>query len=60
MFGLFKKKTEKEKLNEKYMKLLEDSRRMSTSNRTESDRLMAEAEKVLDQIKTLEASEASA
>lgn len=42
------------------MKLLEDSRRMSTSNRTESDRLMAEAEKVLDQIKTLEASEASA
>jgi len=60
MFGLFKKKSEKEKLNEKYMKLLEDAKMMSTSNRTESDRLMAEAEKVLNQIKALEASEAGA
>jgi hypothetical protein len=60
MFGLFKKKTEKEKLNDKYMKLLEDARMMSTSNRTESDRLMAEAEKVLNQIKAIEANEAGA
>lgn len=60
MFGLFKKKTEKEKLNDKYMKLLEDARMMSTSNRTESDRLTAEAEKVLNQIKALEANEAGA
>lgn len=60
MFGLFKKKTEKEKLNDKYMKLLEDARMMSTRNRTESDRLMAEAEKVLNQIKAIEANEAGA
>lgn len=60
MFGLFKKKSEKEKLNVKYMKLLEDSKRMSTSNRSESDRLIAEAEKVLDQIKALETNEARA
>ncbi len=58
MFGIFKKKSEKEKLNEKYMKLLEESKRMSTSNRSESDRIMAEAEKVLDKIKELEAKEA--
>jgi hypothetical protein len=60
MFGLFKKKSEKEKLNEKYMKLLEESKRMSTSNRSESDRLIADAEKVLDQIKLIEANEARA
>ena len=46
MLGLFKKKSEKEKLNAKYMKLLEESKQMSTSNRTEADRIMAEAEKV--------------
>lgn len=60
MFGLFKKKSEKEKLNEKYMKLLEESKRMSTSNRSEADRLVAEAEKVLDQIKLIEVNEARA
>ena len=60
MFGLFKKKSEMEKLNEKYMKLLEEAKRMSTSNRSESDRLTAEANKVLDQIKALESDEARA
>ncbi len=54
MFGIFKKKSEKEKLNERYMKLLGDAKKMSTVNRSESDRLVAEAEKVLDQIKALE------
>lgn len=33
---------------------------MSTSNRTEADRIMAEAEKVLDKIKAIEANEAGA
>ena len=60
MFGIFKKKSEKEKLNEKYMKLLEDSKNMSTSNRSEADRLIAEAEKVLNRIKEIEANEARA
>jgi len=57
MFGLFKKKTEREKLNEEYMRLLEQSRKISTSNRKEADRLIGEAEKILDQIKVLEANE---
>lgn len=60
MIGFFKKKSEKEKLNQKYMKLLEESKRMSTSNRSESDRIMAEAEKVLDRIKAIEAEESGA
>ncbi|MCR9172111.1 MAG: Lacal_2735 family protein [bacterium] len=59
MIKLFKKKSKKEKLNDQYMKLLEESRRMSTSNRTEADRIMAEAEKVLDKIKAIEANEAN-
>lgn len=37
------------------MKLLGEAKAMSTINRSESDRLVAEAEKVLDQIKALEA-----
>lgn len=39
------------------MKLLGDAKKMSTVNRSESDRMIAEAEKVLDRIKALEANE---
>lgn len=46
MFGLFKKKTEKQKLQDSYTKLMEDAYKMSHSNRTEADKLMAEAEEV--------------
>lgn len=60
MLGLFKRKSEKEKLNEKYMKLLEASKRMSTSNRAESDRLAAEANTVLEKIKAIEKNETRA
>jgi seryl-tRNA synthetase len=54
MFGLFKKKTEVEKLQEKYKELLEKSHKVSHSNRTEADKLMAQAEEIaqkIDQIK---------
>ncbi len=57
MFGLFKKKTEAEKLQEKYEALLKRSFELSTSNRAESDKLRAEAEAVADQLEALEKGE---
>lgn len=53
MFGLFKKKSEKEKLEEKYKKLLEESFKLSKINRTASDAKAAEANNVLEQIDKL-------
>jgi hypothetical protein len=53
MFGLFKKKTEKEKLQETYAKLMKESYKVSHTNRTVSDKLMAEAEEVAKKIDTL-------
>jgi hypothetical protein len=54
MFGLFKKKTEKEKLNHQYKKLLEESRKLSTTDRQASDMKQLEAQKVLDKIDKLD------
>jgi hypothetical protein len=53
MFGLFKKKTEKEKLQETYAKLMSEAYKLSHTNRTSSDKLMAEAEEVAKKIDTL-------
>ncbi len=53
MFGLFKKKTEKEKLQEEYAKLLKESHRLSTINRAESDKLAAKADEVANKIEKL-------
>lgn len=50
MFGLFKKTSEVDKLNKRYQKLMEESHRLSTSNRTLGDQKFAEAERVLKQI----------
>ena len=50
--GFFTRKTKKEKLNDQYKKKLEQAYKMSTSNRTESDRLTAEANEILEEIKT--------
>ncbi len=54
MFGLFKKKSEIEKLNDKYKALLKEAHKLSTSNRSLSDTKIAEADKVLKQIEQLE------
>lgn len=54
MFGLFKKKTEKEKLQDQYKKLLEESHRLSTTNRAESDKKAAEAEELVQKIEKME------
>ena len=53
MFGLFKKKSEKEKLEAKYKKLMEESFKLSKVNRAESDAKAAEANSVLEQIDKL-------
>lgn len=46
MLGLFKKKTEKEKLQAQYEKLLKEAHRLSTINRAESDKKAAEADEI--------------
>jgi hypothetical protein len=53
MFGLFKKKTEKEKLQEQYSKLMAEAHKLSTSNRKLSDEKVAEAEEVMKKIDAL-------
>ena len=53
MFGLFKKKTEREKLNDKYKKLLEEAHLLSTSDRSASDAKVAEANQILKQLENL-------
>lgn len=53
MFGLFKKKSEKEKLQESYAKMMSDAHKLSHSNRAAADRLLAEAEEVAKKIEKL-------
>ncbi len=53
MFGLFKKKTELEKLQDSYKSLLEKAHKASHQDRSLSDKLMAEAEEVAKKIDLL-------
>lgn len=53
MFGLFKKKSEKEKLQEQYKKLIEEAYKLSHSDRAASDRKTAEADELLKKIEAL-------
>lgn len=51
MFSLFKKKkTDEEKLQEKYADLMKQAFELSTSNRSASDSKYAEADAVLKQL----------
>lgn len=50
MFGLFKKKSELEVLQDKHKELLKKAFEMSKVNRQESDRLMAQAEEIAKKI----------
>lgn len=54
MFGLFKKKSEKEKLQEEYKNLVEEAYKLSHTDRTASDAKTAEAEEILKKIDALE------
>lgn len=53
MFGLFKKKTPLEKLQEKYNKLTEEAFRLSKTDRKASDAKQAEAAEVLKEMDDL-------
>ena len=53
MLGLFKKKSEKEKLEEKYRKLIDESYKLSHTNRSASDQKAAEADAILKQLEAL-------
>ncbi len=54
MFGLFKKKTKEEELHLQYLKHLERSHALSTTNRAASDKAYADAQEVLKQIEALD------
>jgi len=53
MFGIFKKKSEKEKLHAQYEKLMKESFELSTQNRSKSDAKAAEADAVMKRIEAL-------
>lgn len=53
MFGLFKKKSKKEKLLEAYNKKKEHAFKLSRTNRKESDNLEKEANDILLEIEKL-------
>lgn len=53
MFGLFKKKSEKEILQEKYQKLMKEAHALSTTNRKQSDEKVFEAEEIMKQLEQI-------
>ena len=53
MFGIFKKKTAVEKLQDRYKKLMSEWHELSTTNRSARDLKYAEAQKLLDEIDKL-------
>jgi hypothetical protein len=53
MLGLFKKKSEKEKLQAQYRQLLEEAYQLSHKDRKASDQKMVEAEEVMKRIEQL-------
>jgi len=54
MFGLFKKESEKEKLQKQHAKLLKEAHSLSTTNRKLSDQKVFEAEEVMKQLEKLD------
>ena len=57
MFGLFKKKSEKEKLMAQYKDLKKKAFDQSKINRRESDKLEYEAQEILNKIDAIEKAE---
>jgi hypothetical protein len=55
MFGLFKKKSEVEKLQEKYKKIMEEGFKLQSINRKDSDQKYLEADNLLKKIEALQA-----
>ena len=57
MFGLFKKKSEKDKLYDQYEKLTQEAHKLSHSDRSAGDAKLAEADQILKKIDALEKNE---
>ncbi|SFJ40168.1 Lacal_2735 family protein [Olleya namhaensis] len=53
MFGLFKKKSEKDKLYDQYQKLTKEAHSLSSTNRKLSDQKVYEAEEIMKQLEQL-------
>lgn len=53
MFSLFKKRSEIDKLNATYLKLMKEAREISQRNRTAGDAKYAEADDILKKIDAL-------
>ncbi len=53
MFGLFKKKSEADKLQETYNSLMKDWHTLSSTNRAQSDKKYAEAQEIMNRIEAL-------
>lgn len=53
MFSFFKKKSPIDKLHDQYDRLMKESHRLSTVNRSESDKKYAEADAIAKQIEAL-------
>lgn len=54
MLGLFKKKSEKEKLMDQYKKLLSEAHKLSHSDRRASDQKMLEADQLIKKIESMQ------
>ena len=54
MFGLFKKKSEIEKLNDKYERLMKESFELSRTDRKAADAKAYEADQIMKEIQALE------
>lgn len=54
MFGLFKKKSEFDKLQDKFNSLMKEWHTLSSTNRTESDKKYAEAQEILTKLESLQ------
>lgn len=53
MFGLFKKKTKKDKLYDEYQKLTKQAHSLSATNRKLSDQKVYQAEEIMKQLENL-------
>ena len=54
MFGWFKKKSERERLEEQYKKLMEESYRLSHTDREASSKKSGEAEAILKKLEGMQ------
>jgi hypothetical protein len=53
MFGLFKKKSKKEKLEDKFKQLMQEWHKLSSINRAASDEKYAQAQLIAEQINSM-------